>query len=207
VTGARSAHRLKAGVCDAGPQPVPSRHPNAGLIDPLWVSEDCTGLTALYAALNGIRFALAHQHRFTVSEVHTLMTAGFRFFEGRLSPNRCVMNGIRVQLWPGLVAAMCEATSQRTGRRVLLERIHIGSRHDRMEVFNALEDAIARFRVPLILLRGGTYTVVTGFTRASILLFDSRGYSWISKRSCGVPGDQPEARYMLCPSALVALNV
>lgn len=209
MTGRRPAYQLGDGVCDAAPATATARarHPNSGLIDALWVSDDCVGLTALYAALNGIRFALAHQHRFTASEVHKVMSSGLRFFEGRLTPRQCVVSGIRVQLWRDLVAAMSEATWQLTGRAILVERVLIDGPGNRGAVFDALDDAVARLRVPLMLLRGGVYTVVSGTTTASILLFDSRGCSWISKRSCGVPRDGAEARHMICPTALLALNV
>ena len=64
------------------------RHPNAQLITPLWLGDYCEGLSALYAAINGVRLALACEHRFTGPEVHQLMRAGLRYFDGRVSGYR-----------------------------------------------------------------------------------------------------------------------
>lgn len=192
---------------DAAPSLRPHKHPNSKTVHALWLGDGCDGLTAVFAAVNGIRLALAHQHRLTAFEVHQLIGAGLHFFDGRLSPQQSVLSGVRVQHWHALISAMTEVTDQLTGVRIRPERIHVEMKHDRRAVFQALDDSVARLRVPLLLLRGGIYTAVSGTTPASILLFDSRGYSWISKRACGVPGDCVQMRHMIYPSALVALDV
>jgi hypothetical protein len=200
-------HETGEGVGDAPLGTGRVRHPNVGLVDPLWVSEDCTGLTAIYAVLNGITLALAHRHRFTAREVHGLMAAGLRYFEGRLLLRQCVMSGIRGHHWPGLVAGMSEATHQLIGHRVLVERIPLERACDRAAAFDALAEAVEKLRVPLSALRGGVYTAASGVTASSILLFDSRGYSWISKHACGVPGEAMGCCHMILPASLMALNI
>ena len=116
-----------------------------------------------------------------------------------------ITRGIRVRLWHSLVEALVEAARRRTGQFLSLERLFVEGR-DRAAVFGALQRSVATFRVPLILLRGGIYTVVNGITPSSILLFDARGCCWISKRVCGVPGDAHGARHVVHPASFVALN-
>jgi hypothetical protein len=176
-------------------------------LTPLWLGDGCEGLSGLNAAVNGMRLALAHQHRFTLAEVHKLMRAGLRFLEVRLSAQQCVMNGLRVQVWRGMVGAVLEETRRTTGFRIDAERIPLRGRAGRRSAFDALDEAVRTLRVPLILSRGGIYTVVGGTTRTSLLLFDGRGACWISKRVCGVPGDGDDLRHVLFPSAFLALNV
>ena len=181
------------------------RHPNASLVEPLMLGEACQGLSGLYAAINGIRLALAHKHQLTAPEVHVLMRAGLRFLDGRLSLQQCVLNGLRVQHWRGLVEAIAEATGQRLGLRVSVERIHVADARRRYEAFGALDIAVRAWRIPLILCRGGAYRVVSGTTAASVLLFDSDA-CWLAKRVCGVPGDGDGLRHILYPTAFLALN-
>ena len=207
MTNALSAQEAGGGASGAAPVTTRVKHPNSRLISPLWLGEGCDGLSALYAAINGIRLALAHEHCFTGPEIHCLMRAGLRFFEGRASPQQCVLNGVRVQLWRGLVEAMVEATCQRTGIRLTSERIHVHEHRCRDAVFSGLDGSLEAFRVPLILLRGGIYTVVSGATPSSILLFDARGCCWISKAACGVPGDGEGMRHLIYPPSFVALNL
>jgi|GEM_PF-3028345 len=190
----------------AAPPPRPLKHPNAGSISPLWLGDGCEGLSGLYAAINGIRLAVAHRHRFTQAELHMLMRAGLRFLDGRLTPQQCVLNGLRVQLWRRLVEVMLEATRQRTGIHMVAERMPIDREAGRRGALVALDEAVRALRVPLILCRGGIYTAVSGTTTASLLLFDSRGACWISKRACGVPGDGDGLRHVIYPTAFLALN-
>jgi hypothetical protein len=190
---------------------VPSRTQvrltNARLVSPLWQGEAWGGLSGLYAIINGIRLALAHKHRFTAAEIDSLMRAGLRFLGARLTPQQCLSNGLRVQVWRDLTNAMIEATRQRIGIRVSSERLWLERLVDRQVAFNALEEAIDRLRVPLILCRGGHFTAVSGVTGLSLLLFDSAGACWITKRVCGVPGDCDDARHVIYPASFLALSV
>ena len=68
-------------------------------------------------------------------------------------------------------------------------------------------EALARFRVPLLLCRGGHFTAVSGVTAASLILFDSGGSYWVRKQACGVPGNGEELRHMIYPASFLALNI
>lgn len=179
---------------------------NARMLSPLWHGEGCVGLSGLYAIVNAIRLTLAHKHSFTGPELHALMTAGLRFMSGRLTPEQVALCGLRVTLWRGLAEAMVEATRRVTRAPLQLERL-FPTDLGREAAFAAIEQAIARVRVPMMLCRGGRYTVVSGFTGSSLLLFDSGGACWMTRRLCGVPGDCDGARHIIYPTSLLALTV
>jgi len=191
----------------AAPNPPRAKLTNARLVTPLWHGDGCTGLSGLYAIINGIRLVLAHKHQCTAADVHTLLVAGLRFMDGRLSPQRCFGGGIRVQLWRSLADAMVEAAILRTGHRMRLERLHVEDPWSKDSAFLTLENAIRRLRVVMLLCRGGQYTVVSGVTAASLLLFDSGGACWIVKRACGVPHACEGARHVIYPASFMTLVI
>lgn len=183
------------------------QHPNAGLLDPLWRGSACDGLSGLYAAINGVRLAIAHKHVMTGPETEQLIRSALRFLDGRISLQQCLANGLRTQLWRRLVFAVCEAASQRLGVRVMAEELLVERLGSPSAAFSALEGALLRWRLPLVLRRGGLYTVVTAVTPKSLVFHDSGGACWISKRLCSVPGDQTLLRHAIYPSSFMALSV
>ena len=107
----------------------------------------------------------------------------------------------------GMTDALIAVAQAQTGVRIVTERLMVTTMFDRLAAFDVLEQALASLRVPMMLCGGGHYTVVRGFTRASVLLMDSGDSSWVARRSCGVPGDSAGKRHILFPSSFVALNV
>jgi hypothetical protein len=196
---------MAGGFEEAAPPTVQAKLSNAKLVAPLWHGDECVGASGLYAAINGIRLAVAHERMLTSLETHVLMRAGLRFMAGRLTPEQASLSGLRVALWRELVHALVEVTRRRTGIWLRAERLHFVER-TREGSFAAIEEAILSWRVPMLLCRGGHYTVISGFTRSSLLLFDSGGARWITKRAAGVPGHCEGARHLLYPGSLLTLN-
>lgn len=183
------------------------RHPNAELLSPLLHADACSGLSGLYSIINGIGVVLADRYVLTHADAHALLTAGFRFMDGRLSPNQVALSGLRVTLWRALTDAVCASANRRIGVRLSSERFHWVGEANRDAAFRALQMELERRRVPLMLCRGGRYTVVRGITRSSLLLFDSSGAHWIAKQTCGVPGDCDRARHIIYPNSFMSLTV
>lgn len=178
---------------------------NARLVSPLWHGDSCVGLSGLYAIINAVRLVLAGKCHLSSAEVHALLVAGLRFLDGRLSPQQCFASGLRVQLWCQLAAAMVEVATDRTRSRITVERLYPTQPSCRQAAFESLEAAIFKLRVPMMLRQGGRYTVVSGVTPLSLLLFDSGGACWVTKRLTGVPGDCEGARHVIYPSSFLAL--
>ncbi|HUE79667.1 MAG TPA: hypothetical protein VMN38_08550 [Sphingomicrobium sp.] len=190
---------------DDVPQVRRFKLPNARLLSPLWHGDECVGLSGLYSVVNGIRLALAHKHQFSGPELHALITAGLRFMDGRLTPQRAVACGLRVQLWRRLVEALASRTSHRSRLFVCVDRVFVRPQ-GRAAAWAAVEEQIDAWRPVLTLMQGGRYSVVSGYTDASFLLFDSSGACWISKRVTGVPGDCEGARHVIYPTSFLALR-
>lgn len=186
---------------------VNTKLPNAALISPLWQGDACLGLSGLYAIVNAIRMGLADRRPLNAKEVERLFAAGMRFTNGRLTPEQATVCGLRVSAWRAMAEALVEHTRRITGVRLVVERLMVPVWADRLAAFATLGEALLGLRVPLMLLRGGHYTVVSGITRSSLLLFDSRGACWVSKRVCGVSGDCDRARHLIYPSSFLALSV
>lgn len=200
------ALRLEGGGdSEAAPSREGCKLKHARLLWPLYHGDNCTGLSGLFAILNAIRLAIAHKHSLTEPELYRIMRAGLRFLEGRLTPAQLVGSGVRVNLWRRMAEAMVEVTLREAGAWVRIERVFV-SEPGTQAAFDAIEDAIGRLRPVMMLRRGGRYTVVSGFTGSSLLLFDSGGSCWIRKHVCGVPGDCESARYVLYPASFLAVS-
>lgn len=186
---------------------VNAKLPNTALIAPLWQGEACVGLSGLYAIVNAIRLGLADRRPLNAKEVERLFAAGLRFTNGRLTPEQATVCGLRVSAWRGMAEALVEHTRRTTGVRLVIERLMVPVWADRLAAFATLREALLRLRVPMMLMRAGHYTVVSGITGSSLLLFDSAAACWVSQRVCGVPGDCDAARHLIYPASFLALSV
>ena len=60
--------------------------------------------------------------------------------------------------------------------------------------------------VVLTLFAGGRYSVIRGYTQASLLLFDSGGHWWVSRDCIDVSGTDVTARHRLASPSTLALK-
>jgi len=200
--------RLEGGSSETGAAPVviAAKLAAASRIEPLQYGDDLTGLSAIYAVTNAVRLGIGPYRQLTAGEVHTLIAAGFEFLSARLTPSQVFHAGCRVSVWRSMSQAMVEAARQRLGINLAIERVIVEPRQSRLALFAAIEQSILHWRPVAMLCRGGRYTVVSGFTPSSLLLFDGAGACWLSKHACGVPGDAENARHLLLPGSLMALR-
>ena len=200
-----SAWAVQGSSDQPAPRLTSARLANASLVEPLLHGDGMDGLSGLYAIINAIQVAVAHNKILTAYEIHTLMRAGFDFLSGRLTPLQAFQSGCRVSVWRGLARAMVEVSRIRLGAHLRVERLLVGDR-SRAAAFEAIEQAIAQWRPVLMLCRGGRYTVVSGSTPSSLLLFDSGGSRWMAKHACGAWSDNENARHILYPGSFMALS-
>lgn len=186
--------------------PIRAKLPNASRIQALVHGDGCLGHSGIYSVVNGIRLVLAHNRGLQAPAMDELVAAGLRFMDGRLSPERAAASGLRVGLWRQLAEALTDHTRERHRMLVFVERIYLDNNVDRASTWSAVEESIRLHRAVLLLMRGGRYTVISGYTPSSLLLFDSAWSCWISKRATGVPGDSDGARHIIYPSSLLALR-
>jgi hypothetical protein len=197
---------VEGGSLRAAPAPTGAKLANTGLIAPLLHGDSIVGLSGLYAITNAIRLAVADRRQLNAGEVYKLMSAGFEFLSGRVTPRQAFQSGCRMSTWRAMGHAMIEVARTRLGLNLGLDRVIVENGRSTQAAFAAIENAIANWRPVLMLCRGGRYTVVSGFTSSSLLLFDSGCAWWIAKRACGVPGDGESAAHMLYPASFMALS-
>ena len=174
-------------------------------LEPLRHSPHCPGLSGLFSIVNAIRLALADKHVFSERQLADMICAGLRFLDGRLTAERVLTCGLPTGLWLRLAEAMAYGTSRVTGSPLSVEREHVLD-VSRPNVWLGIERVIEARRPLLGLFRGGRYTVLSGFTQSSLLLFDSGGAHWVSKRSTGVLTDTEGAKHVLCPASFISLR-
>ena len=176
-------------------------------LDPLYHGDHGQGLYGLFSIVNALRLALAHRRPFTPREIDDLIDVGLRFLELRIGLRRGVVGAVRLELWLRMAQALVEHVART--KRVPLGLQALGRHEDRVsraDAFSMLEATVRKRRLMLMLRRGGLYTVVTGYTAYSLLLFDSGGGGWISKRLTGVPGDSANTRHIIYPASFLALS-
>lgn len=187
-------------------EPVHFKLPNAARVKPLFHGDGCIGLSGIYSIINGIRVVLAHRYEFDGPALYELLRASFRFMDGRLSPTRTATCGLRVAMWRELAEAMTHHVRKRHRALVFAERVHTEPGIDRKSAVSLIEQNIRNYRAVLVLMHGGRYTVISGYTPSSLVLFDSNWSCWISKRVTSVPNDCEGARHVIHPTALLTLR-
>lgn len=183
-----------------------SRLPNRSLIEPLTHGDGCVGLSGLFSIANGIRLVLADRCLFDGPAVHDLLNTGLRFMDGRLTPTQVATSGLRAAMWRQLAEAMTAQVRFRHRALVFAERVYVDGSADRSAGWAVIEQNVRARRAVLLLMRGGRYTVVSGYTPSSLLLFDSGWAQWIRKHATGVPGDASGARHIIYPSSFMVMR-
>ena len=182
------------------PWPEHQRLGSAKLVEPLYHGDGSAGLGGLYAAVNAIRLVIAQRRLLSEREADDLFEAGLIFLECHRSLAACWSRGIRFQLWSRMVAALSRIAEKRFDLPVVVEQPFRGARTvTRDQTFRILEALVVRQRPSVIMRRGGTFAVITGYTPHSLLLSDSHGARSIRREACGVAMNPNRARHRLCP--------
>jgi hypothetical protein len=189
----------------AGPEdwPPEARLERMGL-QPLWHGDYSPGLSATFAAVNGIRLLMAGHYRLNDKEEQGLVADAWRWRSLRreVLPDR----GLRQGEWVRMVESLCQCFSNRHGAFVTMVQPWRGRRPDEREFFTTLERLIVSQHVVLSLLAGAHYSVVRGYTPTSLLLFDSGDKCWIKRTSIGLIGSPRAVRHRFAAASTLALG-
>jgi hypothetical protein len=109
-------------------------------------------------------------------------------------------------MWRALAEAMTHHVRERHRALVFADRVYADPATDHLSAVSVIEQNVRSYRAVLVLMRGGRYTVISGYTPSSLLLFDSNWSCWISKRATGVPLDCDGARHVIHPTSLLTLR-
>jgi hypothetical protein len=158
----------------------------AHIIEPI-SQGDYDGLCGLYCIINAIRLVMAPHRELKHQEVRALFRAGVRFLERRGNLSTAVRSSVGARLWPQL-AERLRATAQRmSNRSIILERPALRKDAELADTWRTIERMITSGKAPVLFMRGKYrhYSVISGYTPASLKLFDSFGYHWVRRASCG----------------------
>ena len=173
--------------------------PGVRLVKPA-VQGDYDGLCGLYCLINAVRLVLAPHRELKHEEVRTLFAAGVGFLTSRGALPNAVHSCVTERDWPKLAARIVEVTEAIAGRPIHLDRPLLPARETCQAALSRLDGLIASSKAACVFLRGRTrhYTVISGYTPASLMLFDSFGYRRVLRSSCGTrKGDRRRHRLHL----------
>lgn len=116
-----------------------------------------------------------------------LFAAGVGILARRGGLLTAVRSCVTEQDWPRLAASVVKAAQPMADRLIRLERPHLPTIEGGPEILNRIGSLVASGRAPCVFLRGWSrhYTVISGYTPASLVLFDSFGYRRVLRSSCG----------------------
>lgn len=179
------------------------RHSTAGLL-PLWHGDYSMGLSATYAAVNGLRLVCAGQCQLNRHDEQSLLDSAWRWrlSRGAVLPNR----GVRKGEWFRMVECLCLVFGRRHGHFVEVRQPWREGSPTRDQFLSSLERLIVGRHVVLSLFAGAHYSVIRGYTPSSLLLFDSAAQAWVKRNCTGLIGSTPVARHRILPSATLTLR-
>lgn len=168
---------------------------------------DYDGLCALYCIINAIRLVMAPRKELTREEVRALFTAGVRFLEQNGSLAEALHSCVSKKIWPKLAERIVATAQPMAQRSILLERPKLSKDAPIQDTFCRIERMIASGKAPCMFLRGKYrhYSVISGYTPASLRLFDSYGHRWVWRQSCGTTAT-PAALHRIHVQSIIALS-
>ena len=148
---------------------------------------DYDGLCALYCIINGIRLVLAPQRELTRGEERALFRAGVRFLDRQSALTEATLYCVNEWVWPKLAKRVVAKAQDFAERPIILEHTSLSEDAPIHRTLHRIEGMIASGKAPCVFLRGKYrhYSVISGYTPLSLKLFDSFGYHWVLRKSCG----------------------
>lgn len=182
--------------------PVAARVETEALL-PLWHGDYSQGLSATFAAVNGLRLVTAGHVNLSKADEQRLLEKAWRWRleRGPIRPDR----GLRQTDWLRMVEAICHTFMRRHGQFITLNQPWQYASPCREEFFTTIERLIVGRHVILSLFAGAHYSVIRGYTSSSLLLFDSGERCWMQRGSISLVG-AARARHCISPRATLALR-
>lgn len=179
--------------------------PGVRLIEPLHQG-DYDGLCGLYCIINAVRLVLAPHHDLTDEEVRSLFWTGVRYLDSEGSLSKALRLSVGRRLWPKLAERIRSRAEQITNIRIVFDRPKEALATPE-EALAAIETMIVAKQAPMVFMRGKYrhYSVVCGYTLKSLRLFDSYGYQWVRRASCG-PADCTTSLHRFHLASMIAVR-
>jgi hypothetical protein len=110
-----------------------------------------------------------------------------RFLERQGALPEALLYCVDEWVWTKLAKRIVARAQDSAERPIILERVPLPEDAPIHETLHRIERMIASGKAPCVFLRGKYrhYSVISGYTPLSLKLFDSVGYHWVMRRSCG----------------------
>ena len=163
------------------------------------------GLCGVYAIINAVRLAAPLDHQLEHGACEQLFRQAVSLIDPLYLLRTSLVWGFTRQRWQALLNRLSRLPIA-GGRAIVITRLtgpSVASLHELL-----IERAIRAHRPVLGLLRGtyDHFTVVSGYTPTRLILFDSWGYHWVERRSCGV-GRATPCRHRIAVKSVQTLEV
>ena len=167
-----------------------------------------SSLCGLYALLNGVQLALWPHSLLTPAQLKKLFARSVEHLDNERILPAVLRAGITENAWLRLclvvIGQAVHLTGTRLRRRFFLQHV------DQLTGGTALADIKRELRQghPVVVMLWGGYnhaTVIVGYDRTRLILFDSAGYRWILLTSVGLHHASSTKRHQLTRNTVVAL--
>jgi hypothetical protein len=195
-------------------RPVKRRDANSRLLDGAKLLQpfqqgELDYFCGLYAIINGLRLSLATVRPLSAVECLQLFKQGLAYLNERGRLPLCRRSGLAVTLWHQLAAELAREASIMTAAQIRTSFPFSKRRRVTLGNVFTLTEAMIDEHSPVLLLLEATnrhFTVISGYTRTRLWLFDSSGQSWINRSSCDT-ADDADKLYQIHGRSVVALRL
>lgn len=178
----------------------------AHIIEPA-TQGDYDGLCGLYSILNAVCLVAAPQNELSHDEVRLLFQSGVAYLARQGSLTKAVHTGIAQQACLKLARHVARAAQKKLCLHIMLEQPFPNAQLPVDEAMRMIEGLITSGKAPVVFMRGKYrhYSVISGFTKLSLRLFDSFDNHWVRRKSCGF--GEGSARHRLHLPSLIAVSL
>lgn len=145
------------------------------------------GLCGLVSTVNAIRLVLDHRAPLSKSGARDLFAEGVEFLHRKKGLFAATVDGMGTRRRLALARHLARyASTERIN--ILIERAEHDGWSSIADAFGWMEWCLSHGQPVLLGVEGSLehYTVVTGMTPRTLLLFDSSGHQYVRKSSCGL---------------------
>jgi hypothetical protein len=167
------------------------------------------GFCGLYSVINALQLVLATTRPLSPRQCETLFKHGIAYLHEQQKLSAAARFGLRPRLW-GWLADDVTAKAARLSRRLITVQRPLAAVETVTfsTLLDAIEAAVDCQKPALLLLRGHLkhFTVVIGYSRSRLMLFDSYALRWIAIASSDVSHGGCLARHQIHPRSLMVLS-
>lgn len=167
------------------------------------------GFCGLYSVINALQLVLATTRPLSPRQCETLFKHGIAYLHNQQKLSAAARYGLRPRLWGWLADDITAKAARMSRRAIIVQRpFAAAATVAPSAILDAIEAAIDLQKPVLLLLRGHLkhFTVVIGYSRSRLMLFDSYALCWIAIASIDVSHGGCLARHQIHAQSLMVLS-